>query len=198
MKYVFFIFACATALTFVQCAEATVVDSENGASDAAVPTLQDTINRGEYLVSAIGCHDCHSPKRMGEHGPELIPELVLSGYQASQPFNPPACDGLNQGWALFYPDLTATIGPWGTSFAANLTSDPTGIGSWSLEQFMTAIREGKSKGLKANRDILPPMPWPMYRNLSDEDLASIFYYLKSTKPVSNVVPPPVPPVQVEG
>ena len=35
------------------------------------------VKRGEYLVSTIGCDDCHSPKKMGPTGPEIIPELLL-------------------------------------------------------------------------------------------------------------------------
>ena len=74
------------------------------------------------------------------------------------------------------------------SFSANLTSDPTGIGNWTEEQFFRAIREGKSKGLAESRPLMPPMPWQQYRNLKDEDLRAIFAFLKSTKPVENRVP----------
>jgi hypothetical protein len=100
---------------------------------------------------------------------------------------------VEEGWVLFHGDLTAAYGPWGTSFAANITSDATGVGNWTMDQFFVAIREGKSKGLKANRPLLPPMPWTEYRSLTDDDLAAIYMYLKSTAPVANVVPPPVPP-----
>ena len=89
---------------------------------------------------------------------------------------------------MFGSDFTSTLGPWGISFAANITSDATGIGNWKEEQFIKAIREGKSKGLEGNRSLLPPMPWFVYRNFSDVDLSAIFAYLKSTKPVKNIVP----------
>jgi hypothetical protein len=59
---------------------------------------------------------------------------------------------------------------------------------------MLAIREGKSKGLANARNLLPPMPWQMYRNFTDDELKAIFAYLKTTKPVKNLVPPPLPPV----
>ncbi len=42
--------------------------------------------------------------------------------------------------------------------------------------------------------LLPPMPWPAFKNLNDDELKAIFAYLKSTKPISNMVPPPAPPV----
>jgi hypothetical protein len=93
-----------------------------------------------------------------------------------------------KGWVLFAPDLTAAVGPWGMSFSANISSDQTGIGNWTEEQFFRAIREGKSKGLKESRPLLPPMPWAQYRNLKDDDLRAIFAFLKSTKPVENRVP----------
>jgi hypothetical protein len=144
------------------------------------------VKRGEYLVSIIGCDDCHSPKRMGPMGPEIIPELRLSGYPSSRPIMKADTSAVNQGWAMFVPDLTSSVGPWGVSFSANLTSDETGIGNWTEENFLRAIREGKYKGLETSRPLLPPMPWFVYKNMKDEDLKSIFAYLKTTKPVENV------------
>ena len=61
------------------------------------------------------------------------------------------------------------------------------------EQFNKAMREGKYKGMDNTRPLLPPMPWPNFRNLSKEDMKAIFLFLKSTPPVKNVVPAPVPP-----
>ena len=148
------------------------------------------VKRGEYLVSIIGCDDCHSPKRMGPMGPEIIPELRLSGYPSSRPIQKADSQVVKQGWALFGPDLTSAVGPWGMSFSGNLTSDETGIGNWTEENFIRAIRKGKYKGLENSRPLLPPMPWFSYKNMSDEDLKSIFAYLKTVKPVENVVPIP--------
>ncbi|SDK70157.1 Cytochrome c [Salinimicrobium catena] len=153
---------------------------------------EDLLKRGKYLVTSIGCADCHSPKRISGRGPEEIPELKLSGYQQGQEL--PAIDQkvLENGWILFSGDLTAAVGPWGVSFAANLTSDETGIGNWSYKQFETAIRKGKYKGMENGRDMLPPMPWPAYAHLSDEDLQAMFAYLQSTEPIQNAVPAPIP------
>lgn len=150
----------------------------------------DKVKRGEYLVSIIGCDDCHSPKRMGPMGPEIIPELRLSGYPRNRPVMKADTSVVNQGWAMFVPDLTSAVGPWGMSFSANLTSDETGIGNWTEENFLRAIKQGKYKGLETSRPLLPPMPWFVYKNMNDEDLKSIFAYLKTTKPVENVVPAP--------
>ena len=160
-------------------------------------TLNDSIKRGEYLVKTIGCHDCHSPKRMGERGPEEIPELALSGFQAGDSLPAMNTEALNSGWMLMNGQLTAFAGPWGVSYSANITSDDTGIGSWTLKQFKTAMREGKLKGQDNGRMILPPMPWQNFAKLTDEDLESMFKYLQSTEPVNNAVPAPVPPTKLD-
>ena len=156
-----------------------------------IPTQAEMVKRGEYLVLSIGCDDCHSPKKMGPNGPELIPELRLSGYPSDRPIQKELGTSGKMGWMLFGGDLTNAVGPWGMSFAANITSDETGIGNWTEHNFITAMRTGKMKGLENGRQMLPPMPWFNFRNLTDEDLKSIFAYLKSTKPVRNVVPGPL-------
>lgn len=148
------------------------------------------VKRGDYLVNAMGCDDCHSPKRMGAHGPEIIPELRFSGFRHDGQLPPADTSAVGKGWTLFSPDFTSAVGVWGASFAGNITSDATGIGNWPEENFIRALRKGKLKGLENGRDLLPPMPWFVYKNLTDEDLKSIFAYLKTTKPVENVVPGP--------
>jgi len=148
------------------------------------------IKRGEYLVNSIGCDDCHSPKRIGSNGPEVIPELRFSGYPSGRPIQSADANAVKKGWVLFGPDLTSSVGPWGMSFSANISSDATGIGNWREAQFIKAIREGKLKGLDGSRPMLPPMPWFVYKNLNDDDLKAIFAYLQTTKPVQNVVPAP--------
>lgn len=156
-------------------------------------SAENEIERGEYLVGIMGCNDCHSPKRMGERGPEIIPELLLSGYPSDRPVVNFDSELIKEGFAMFYPDLTAAAGPWGISFAGNLTPDETGIGNWTEEQFKKALTQGKLKGMDDGRMLLPPMPWVNYVNLKDEDIHAMFSYLKSIDPVSNVVPAPVPP-----
>jgi hypothetical protein len=84
---------------------------------------------------------------------------------------------------------TAFAGPWGVSYAINLTSDKvTGIGSgvWSEGVFVKAMRTGRHFGVA--RPILPPMPWQNLAQATDEDLKAIFAFLKSTPPVRNRVP----------
>lgn len=170
-------------------------------ADAATPPAvaannsENLIPRGAYLVTVMGCHDCHTPKIMTDHGPALDTTRLLSGHPANVPLA--KFDTFtSSNWALFNMTQTAVVGPWGASFAANLTSDQTGIGSWTLDNFRKALKEGKFKGLDGSRPLLPPMPWQNFKNLSEEDLAAIFAYLKSTKPVENVVPKAMTPDQL--
>lgn len=148
------------------------------------------VKRGEYLVSVVGCDDCHSPKTWGPKGPDINPDRRLSGHPSDEPIGKVDSTVMKNGWMLFGKNLTVAVGPWGASYAANLTSDSTGIGMWTEQQFFTAIRKGLSKGLEGNRELLPPMPWFVYKNMTDEDLRAVFAFLKSTTPVKNVVPQP--------
>lgn len=159
-------------------------------------TEQEYEEKGEYLLTMMGCHDCHSPKQPGPGGPEMIPELMLSGFPADNQLPEFSQEALENGWVLMSPDLTAAAGPWGVSYAANITSDETGIGNWSLEQFKRALTEGKAKGLENARDLLPPMPWQNYTEITEEDVKSLYYYLQSTPPVENVVPQPIAPDKI--
>ncbi len=169
----------------------TIISCESNKTNSDTPqtiSADSLIKRGEYLVTIMGCDDCHSPKIMGAQGPELDMQKRLSGYPAERPLPKAEANAINNRWMLFSEDLTAAVGPWGVSFSANITSDSTGIGNWSEEQFKKAVTQGKYKGLDSARMLLPPMPWPNYRNLKDEDLKAIFAFLKSTKPIRNVVP----------
>lgn len=150
------------------------------------------IKRGHYLVTIMGCDDCHSPKKLGPNGPEPDMEKRFSGHPAKMPLGNINPEQL-KSWLLFNQGLTAFAGPWGVSYAANITSDESGIGAWTEQQFIKALREGKYKGMDNTRPLLPPMPWTNFSKASDEDLKAIFIYLKSTKPVENVVPAPVAP-----
>jgi Cytochrome c len=163
----------------------------------AATSKEDLIKLGEYLVQITGCNDCHSPKKMGANGPEIIPELMLSGYAAQTPLPKAEKIFFSSGFAAFAPDLTAAAGPWGISFAGNLTPDSTtGIGGWTEEQFKIALTTGKFKGQEGGRMLLPPMPWVNYIKMTDADVKAIFTYLKSIKPVMNAVPNPVAPEKI--
>ena len=161
----------------------------------STPTQEDLLSRGEYLVTVVGCADCHTPKKMTEEGPVFDMDRYMMGYDASQPLPEIPANVPLGPWIVFNGELTAAAGPWGVSFAGNLTPDETGLGTWTLEQFGKAIREGKYKGLDNSRPIMPPMPVEGFKHLTDQDLEAIFVYLKSLKPIDNVVPAYRPPAQ---
>jgi len=153
------------------------------------------IEQGKHIVMAVGaCNDCHTPKVFTPKGPELDMTRLLSGHPADQklPEVPPGLIGPDKWGAVTSNDLTAWAGPWGTSFTANLTPDvATGLGSWTEEMFMKALRTGKHMG--EGRDILPPMPWQVYMQMTDKELKAVFAFLQSIKPIENAVPDPISP-----
>lgn len=147
------------------------------------------VERGKYLVTVVGCGDCHTPKNMTERGPVPDMERFLAGYDARQELGKFDTSIVKTGqWALLKGDLTAAVGPWGITYAANLTPDDTGLGGWTLENFKRALKEGKYRGVENSRPLMPPMPIEALKNLSDEDVAAIYSYLKTIKPVKNLVP----------
>lgn len=156
--------------------------------------FESQVKWGEHLVMVGGCADCHTPKKMSPKGPVLDEALSYSGHPSDLPA--PDVDRKemeSKGYAVTQ-FLTAWVGPWGVSYAANLTPDETGIGAWQESNFITALRDGKYKGMAAGRTLLPPMPWEFYKNMSDDELKAMFAYFKSLKPVKNLVPQPLPPV----
>jgi len=157
--------------------------------------VKDPIERGKYLVTIAGCHDCHSPKL---EGPMPLPDMTraLSGHPEGAPYPTWTPGDLQQRHAivLMNPMLTAFAGPWGVSFAINLTPDKeTGIGEWTEEAFIQAMRTGKHQGQPNGRDILPPMPWFNLKEMTDDDLKAVWAYLQTIPPIKNQVPLPVPP-----
>jgi mono/diheme cytochrome c family protein len=146
--------------------------------------------RGKYLVMGMGCHDCHTPHKMGPNGPEPDMTRQLSGHHDG-PLKPPAAPTapwMFTGTGTF----TAWAGPWGISYTANLTPDrDTGLGTWTEQQFVDTIRNGRRQG--RGRELLPPMPWQMIRNMNDADLKAIFAYLRTLPAISNKVPEPTMP-----
>ncbi|MFC0775727.1 c-type cytochrome [Terrimonas alba] len=190
MKKSFLIVLALAAIT-----TATLIACQPGAAGTKIEkpvviSKDSLVKRGSYLVYTMLCDDCHSPKRMGLKGPEIIPELRLSGARQDGKLPPLDVSQIEKGWTLFNEDFTSIAGAWGVSFAGNLTSDETGIGNWTEEQFKKAITKGKYKGLDNSRDLLPPMPWPQFSILNDADIKAIYTFLKSTRPVRNIVPAP--------
>ena len=173
----------------------------DAASNAAVShEIQSPVERGQYLVTVAGCGDCHTPFKMGANGPEPDLSRMLSGHPAAMTMPPaPAAQGpwIWSGAAT----NTAFAGPWGVTYAPNLTPDKeTGLGMWTEDQFLRAMRTGKHWGQADNRPILPPMPWQNYARMNADDLKAIYAYLRSVPSVENLAPSavlaPPPPAAV--
>lgn len=157
-------------------------------------TKEESIEKGKYLVTVIGCDHCHTPKKMTDKGPVPDMDRWMMGFPAQDSIAEINLENIGPGkWILMNNDLTASVGPWGISYGSNLTPDETGIGTWSFEQFKKAMTEGKYKGLENSRPLMPPMPWQSFSELKEEDLKAIYDYLMSIKPIENVVPPYTPP-----
>lgn len=156
------------------------------------PAGDERVARGQYLVRFGSCHDCHTPHKPGPNGVEPDMTRALSGHPSSlvMPPAPPLPPG---PWVWMGAGTnTAFAGPWGVSFTANLTPDEeTGLGKWTEEMFITALRTGRHEG--KGRPILPPMPYPYVSSLTDDDLKAVFAYLRSLPPVRNKVPSPIDP-----
>jgi cytochrome c len=173
-------FAFVLAASFVRAGESPVA-----------PAANDPVARGKYLVWTSGCHDCHTPFKMTDKGPAWDMDRMLSGHP--EQFEMPPAPAPTGPWLVSIAATnTAFAGPWGVSFTANLTPDKdTGLGKWTSRTFIETIRTGRHLG--RGREILPPMPIPVYQNFTDEDLGAIFAYLQSIPAVKNKVPAPRPP-----
>jgi mono/diheme cytochrome c family protein len=123
------------------------------------------IERGRYLVQIAGCSDCHTP-----------------GHFLGKPDQARFLGGSDVGFEI--PGVGVVYGP-------NLTpDDATGLGNWSEDQIVAAIRTGATP---EGRGLVPVMPWPNLSTLTDGDAYAIAAYLQSLDPVANDVPGPIPP-----
>jgi mono/diheme cytochrome c family protein len=147
------------------------------------PVGASPVARGAQLAMLGGCHDCHTPK-----GANFALDMTrpLSGHPQNAALPPEVVGGISSNMML-----TAWRGPWGVSIARNLTPDKeTGLGDWTLADFKKTIRTGVNK---KGETLLPPMPIMNLQNLPDQDLEALWAYLRSLKPVKNVVGKPLPP-----
>jgi mono/diheme cytochrome c family protein len=140
--------------------------STNQKNTAAAPK-QDPVARGRYLVTIMSCNDCHTPGSF-YGAPDTLRQL----------------SGSDLGW----------VGPWGVVHARNLTPDSTtGIGTWTSEQIVTALRTGNTP---SGVQLAPIMPWMNYGTILDQDDAmAIAAYLKSLPPVTHKNLDRIPPGQ---
>ena len=187
-------FAGLVSLTIVSAVGLTTPSGMLAATKKTADGLdQDLVARGEYLVITSACNDCHTPFKMGPNGPEPDMSRMLSGHPQDLEMPPvPELPAGSPWLVLWGATNTAIAGPWGVSFTRNLTpDDETGIGEWSLKDFKDTLRTGRRMG--RGREILPPMPIPMYKYFVDEDLEAIYAYLRTIPAISNEVPEPWDP-----
>ncbi|HSR67734.1 MAG TPA: c-type cytochrome [Acidobacteriota bacterium] len=181
-------------LALLVAASLLLASCRSAVSSSGTDPAADRIERGRYLVNIGVCNDCHTPMVMGPDGPGPDMSRMLSGHPQDMRLSPPPLLDETWTWAGVGTN-TAFFGPWGISYSANLTPDEnTGLGIWSEEMFINAIRSGRHMG--QSRPIQPPMPWPFYSKMSDEDLKSIYAYLRSLPPIHNRVPDYQPPPEL--
>jgi hypothetical protein len=185
------------ALTSGGVATAKGKDKDAKAKDAKA----DPVARGAYIVSTSGCNDCHTPWVFNKDIGLPLPDMtrMLSGHPVGGPETQAKLDPKTD-LAFISADFTTFKLPFGTVYAANLTSDQeTGMGTWTEDMFIKAMRTGMHMGAPAGRPILPPMPWSEFRNFTDEDLKAIFAFLKTVPAIHNPVPDPkVPKPVIDG
>ena len=161
-----------------------------GAEKSKKPAIANPVARGKYLVTFGGCDDCHTPLKLTSQGPVPDTARMLSGHPHDTKL--PLPDLKPGPWFAATAGMTAWAGPWGITYAANLTPDTnTGLGIWTEDMFLKAMRTGRHMG--AGRQILPPMPWRNLATLNDDDLKAIYAYLRTIPAIRNEVPTPVSP-----
>jgi mono/diheme cytochrome c family protein len=135
------------------------------AGSASTGAAETQVERGKYLVTIMGCTDCHTPGSFLGH-PDMTRFL----------------GGSDVGFAI--PGLGVFPG-------RNLTPDPeTGLGKWTTQQIVTAFTTGVRPD---GRVLAPIMPYEDFKFLTKSDALAIAAYLKSLKPVKNAVPGPFGP-----
>jgi len=183
----------------VSCAALGAVSGLAGCVDRSgqpVPDAGNPVERGRYLVAIMACNDCHTPMTAGPQGPQPALHRLLSGHpqELIMPPPPPLHAG-SWAWAGAVTN-TAFAGKWGVTYAANLTPDEdTGIGNWDEREFIEVLRANRH--WTGDRPILPPMPRFSYSQMTDEDLKAVYAYLRSLRPIRNVVPEHQPPATSE-
>ena len=149
--------------------------------------IGERIERGRYLVSIMLCNDCHTPMKEGPEGPVPDMSRMLSGHPEGLSMPAPPALGAGPWVWVGSGTNTAFAGPWGVTYSPNLTPETdTGLGAWTEEIFVNALRTGKHWG--QSRPIQPPMPWPWIRHLTDDDIRAVYAYLRSIPPIRNRVP----------
>lgn len=127
------------------------------------PDKNDPVKYGEYITKIAACFDCHTQQVKGEY-------IMEKAYAGGSEFNFPG----------------------GVVRSSNLTPDvATGIGNWTKDQFIARFKimnpDSNVIASTSMTDFNTAMPWTMYAGMTDEDLGSIYEYLRTVKPIRNAV-----------
>jgi mono/diheme cytochrome c family protein len=150
---------------FVKFPVSLVIRMQPEPLDGPVPSVDpsDTVAYGQYLAEVAGCIDCHTP---------------IDGQMRQDKAR------IVSGGRIF-------VGAWGTVVSANLTTDPTGIGSRSKKEFISLF---KSFNNEENKRVAVPkgghntiMPWFSYATMTEADLGAIYDYLQTLPKIENQV-----------
>lgn len=133
------------------------------ANPQPLPNEDDIVNYGAYLVSAAGCIECHTRADKGQIDLQFA-------YSGGREFNL----------------------PWGKIHTPNITPEKeTGIGNWSKELFIKTFKQYQDSTYQSPRlsekSYNTIMPWTMYSKMTTQDLAAIYEYLRTIKPIKNTV-----------
>ena len=201
MKKSYLILGTGLLLSAIYISGCSGTQSESAAADttAAFETKPDfggyasQVEHGHHLVTVGGCRDCHTPKIMTPQGPTEDTSRELSGHYGNIPVPDVDRKKMESKGYIVTADFTSWIGPWGVSFAANLTPDETGTKGWTEDRFINATRNYVLHGMTGARPLLPPMAMMPVKHYTDDELKAIFAFIQSLKPIKNLVPQPLPP-----
>lgn len=131
------------------------------------PQKKDTLAYGEYVANnASLCMDCHTPRNLQDG----------SFYR----------DSVFAGSTIWFGNEEKN--PITKAYALNITSDKkSGIGMWTEDQFLDAVRAGMRPDGTALSTL---MPYAYYGLMDEYDLKALFRYLQSTRPIERTTPPP--------
>ncbi len=156
--------ALALAITFTIGWRPIIGPKSRPLTDRKFESTPERLTRGKYLTeNLLLCFDCHGQRDWTKHDAPFVAGTKGAGVY---PFP--------------LEDLPGRVVP------SNITPDPeTGAGKWTDDMLARAIREGIGHD---GRALFPMMPYPYFRHLSDDDLASVIVYLRSLEAVRNPLP----------
>ncbi len=124
-----------------------------------MPARTDKVAYGQYLANAASCAECHTPDNRGQ----IIESELYSG-----------------GRSFLLPDGTRVL-------SKNITPHEKGIGAWTEEEFIERFKryENQRSPVPAGQ-LQTMMPWTGYAGMTRDDLAAIYAYLRTVKPLKGV------------